>query len=208
MLNVLYKNINFDNVKYIGFDMDGTLYDEYDFISQVYKRIAYKCCPTMYEAMLNRWLEKSSSYNKIFEEAYLDNISKFKIPMEEFVDKCFDIYMNYDPVLSLNNRVKYILQHCKDNYEIFVVTDGNAELQQRKFKALGLDKYFKPDNVFYTGAHGREYYKPSHRICRFMDNINFEESVFFGDRTVDRDFALTCGMQFHTTNSMIGLDND
>ena len=40
MLKSLFPRINWDAVRIVGFDMDGTLYDEADFISQVYCDIA------------------------------------------------------------------------------------------------------------------------------------------------------------------------
>ena len=39
MLNVLYPDIDWSHIKYIGFDLDGTLYDEFEFIVQTYKKI-------------------------------------------------------------------------------------------------------------------------------------------------------------------------
>ena len=39
MLNVLCPNFDCRNIKYVGFDLDGTLYDEFDFIYQVYSKI-------------------------------------------------------------------------------------------------------------------------------------------------------------------------
>ena len=40
MMKYLYPQINWEPIKYVGFDLDGTLYDESNFISQVYKKVA------------------------------------------------------------------------------------------------------------------------------------------------------------------------
>ena len=40
MMKSLFNKINWDKISYVGFDMDGTLYDEYEFISEVYKEIS------------------------------------------------------------------------------------------------------------------------------------------------------------------------
>ena len=39
MLSALYPNINWSEIDCIGLDLDGTLYDEYEFIKQVYYSI-------------------------------------------------------------------------------------------------------------------------------------------------------------------------
>ena len=36
----LFNKINWDEISYVGFDLDGTLYDEYDFIYNVYLEIS------------------------------------------------------------------------------------------------------------------------------------------------------------------------
>ena len=40
MLKYLYPQINWNNINYVGFDLDGTLYDEADFIAQAYIKIS------------------------------------------------------------------------------------------------------------------------------------------------------------------------
>ena len=40
MMKYLYPQIDWEPIKYVGFDLDGTLYDESNFISQVYEKIA------------------------------------------------------------------------------------------------------------------------------------------------------------------------
>ena len=40
MMKYLCNEIPWERIKAVGFDMDGTIYDEYDFIYQVYQSIA------------------------------------------------------------------------------------------------------------------------------------------------------------------------
>ena len=71
-MNALFNNIKWNEVKAVGFDMDGTLYDEYEFISQVYSEINIRLINDLevLRFMEKRWLEKGSSYPFIFQEAY------------------------------------------------------------------------------------------------------------------------------------------
>ena len=50
--------------------------------------------------------------------------------------------------------------------KIFLVSDGTAELQKRKFDSLGLSSFFAESSQFYTGTLGSTYYKPSPRILQ------------------------------------------
>jgi len=196
-------NVFSNKIKYIGFDMDGTLYDEFDFIVQPYIEISnlFFLNDKVYEYMIFRWLEKGSSYNKIFDEVYslypLANTTK-----EEFIKQALNIFREYKPTLSLSTRVIEILKYFKQHYTIFLVTDGNSKLQERKFKALNLEEFFKKSNVIFTGCYSSEYHKPNVKATELL-NINPEETIFYGDRQIDKKFALDSGMQFKKVYNMI-----
>jgi len=65
---------HYTNLKAIGFDLDGTLYNEYDFVQQVYREIVRGLKlpagegAAVLKFMEERWLEKGSSYPYIFQE--------------------------------------------------------------------------------------------------------------------------------------------
>ena len=107
MLNVLCPNFDCRNIKYVGFDLDGTLYDEFDFIYQVYSKIVKANASLLGDNMsaLNwmkeRWLEKGSSYNLIFDEAY----ERFGVGGRKkafFIEKSVEIFRNFKPDLKLS----------------------------------------------------------------------------------------------------------
>ena len=206
MLKSLYPGIDWNSVEIIGFDMDGTLYDEFDFISQVYKpiaeRIAAACndtVPAIYSRMLKRWLENGSSYRYIFSEV-LQSYDLDANRREIMINELLDIFRNFIPRLALSYRVQYLLDFFKNNFELFLVTDGSIALQTAKFSSLGLEKWFAPENVWISGSSGPEYQKPSKRIAEkihiLTPHTQPQQIVFFGDRQVDRAFALTMGYQY------------
>jgi len=195
----LFNKINWDKISYVGFDMDGTLYDEYEFISEVYKEISKLLKPESISFMKKRWLEKGSSYPRIFSEAFdLYNINNDK---ETFINESLNIFRNFDPKIKLNDNVLSILSYCKKNYEIFLITDGNPVLQKKKYMSLGLDKFFKKNNIFFTGYEPKIYSKPNIESLRFL-SIEPEKSVFFGDREVDKQFSKNSKMQFQKVKVM------
>ena len=96
MLSVLYKNIDWKNITAVGFDMDGTLYDEYNFITQVYSEINRQLIKD--EAVLlfmcHRWIEKGSSYPHIFNEAF-EKCNNNLNNQEDFRIFFVTLYLNY-----------------------------------------------------------------------------------------------------------------
>jgi putative hydrolase of the HAD superfamily len=209
MLKSLFPNINWQSIKIIGCDMDGTLYDEFDFIAQAYKpiaqRLAEACDDTMrtiYSWMVQRWLEKGSSYPHIFSEV-LQEYEVEEVQREPIIIELLDIFRNSNPQLLLSNRVQVLLDFFKSNFELFLVTDGGITLQSAKFKALGLEKWFIPENVWISGASEPHYQKPSKNIVEkikiLTPGVQPQHVVFFGDREIDRAFALNLNYQFVQT---------
>ena len=107
MMKSLYKDIDWDKISYVGFDMDGTLYDEYQFISQVYKEISKLLEPESFLFMKKRWIEKGSSYQHIFSEAF--DLYKVNNNKATFINEALNIFRNFDPKIKLNDRVLKIL---------------------------------------------------------------------------------------------------
>jgi len=206
MLKFLYPQVNWDIVQIVGFDLDGTLYDEMEFIVQVYRPISQvlaqlcKMPPErIFTWMLRRWLEMGSSYNRIFSEV-LSNHGIRGDAADSSVAECLSLYRGYKPVMSLPIRISVILEHIKKNYDLFLISDGNSSLQMEKFKVLGLERWISPNNVGFTEAYGFDFAKPSTKI---IDNILVLQTckltksvIYFGDRDIDRQFAAAAGFQF------------
>ncbi len=212
MLKSLYPQIDWDVVRIVGCDMDGTLYDEADFIAQVYHGIANLLAETSHQKveiihawMVQRWLQKGSSYPYIFYEAATRaGVSKREV--EKKVDLCLEFFRNYQPVLALGSRVKTILDVLSVSYPLFLVSDGAATLQKRKFEALQLSRWFDLINVGISGSYGPEFCKPSIKIINKIGIFNKpylpHQILFFGDRRVDAEFAANAGFQFLRVASM------
>lgn len=207
MLKYLYPDIKWDAIKVVGFDMDGTLYDEFEFIVQVYVPIAELLAKTangnktgIYSWMIERWLEKGSSYNYIFEEVLI-NHGVEETARNRIIPECVDMLRSFKPTLVLTSRVKIMLDFFKRNFDIFLITDGSGSLQKAKIKTLKLHSWFKPENIGISGCFGKQYQKP---ITLILGEIGIfkntvvepQEVVYFGDRQIDRQFAANAGFQF------------
>lgn len=207
----LYPDVNWDLAQVIGFDMDGTLYDELSFIEQVYvpiSRYLAEACGgnenEIYAAILQRWKEKGSSYPYIYSEL----LNAYRMPESEqrpTISECLRLYRHFKPCLKLSDEVVQILAYFRDRYPLFLVTDGNPVLQSSKIAALGLHAYFTSENMGLTGAHGACYSKPSINILGKIETLEGRhpsQIVYFGDRSVDKQFAANAGFQFVSVKCM------
>ena len=198
--------INDDFDAYI-FDLDGTLYDEYDFIRQAYRpvsRILSDGVNTekMYETLCEMWLNYGSSAN-IFQMAY-EKICNGTLS-DDLRKKCVNAFRNSEFELVLSQRVIDILEALKDK-PMAIITDGDGVLQRRKYKALKLDQWIKEDYVFVSSDHGNGHYKPDPYMGKLAkEKLNADRIVYFGDRQVDEDFAKNAGFEFRKVRNMIEI---
>jgi len=199
MLNVLYSDIDWSKIKNVGFDLDGTLYDEYEFITQVYSKICEGYSSQIKDFMLSRWLEMGSSYPHIFDETF-DMFFEGTQNKEEFINRALEIFRAFSPDLSLSERSVFLLEHLKSKYNLFLVSDGNYKLQKKKFDVLGLSKYFHEDNVFFTAERKTD--KSKCTLSEFFKFYN-DDTVFFGDRIVDEEFSKKSGIKFVKVYNMV-----
>ena len=153
--------------------------------------------------MLNRWLEKGSSYNRIFSETF----SRFGLNQKEaelFIAEALKVFRTFQPELKLNMRNTHLLEHFRDNYHTFLISDGSKTLQLNKFRALKLETFFAMGNVIFTGDWGAENYKPNPAAFHKL-GISFKsnEIVYFGDRTIDKEFCNNLGIHFQRVYNMV-----
>ena len=212
MLKYLYPNINWSSVESVGFDLDGTLYDESQFIAEVYQPISEifstacsKPQHIIYSALMRRWYEVGSSYPKIFEEV----LKWGGISTEEsnfLINSALEIFRSFSPKISLSGFVEEILDECFDKYNLFVVTDGREGLQLRKVESLGLYRWIPKSNIFVTTALPDGLPKPSAKGVGYInEQLGYkiqDNSIFFGDRLVDKIYARNVGMQFISVSVM------
>ncbi|TBL73005.1 HAD family hydrolase [Paenibacillus thalictri] len=211
MMRYLFPEVPWDDIELVGFDMDGTLYDEYDFIQQAYGPIAKYIAEVsntpkeeIYTWMLERWNCKGSSYPYIFDEV-LQLRGIHEEEKNRHVKVCLTLYRECRPQIQLSDEVVKILDQCIDQYQCFLLTDGGSRLQHSKIKSLGLPKWFSYDSIIVTGDFGADYYKPSIQVIsqiKVLQEISPDKIVYFGDRDIDRRFAINAGFHFVQVNCM------
>lgn len=210
-MKYLCPEVPWEKIKSVGFDMDGTLYDEFEFICQVFNPIAKLFSDTenssekIMNAMLLKWLEKGSSYPFIFSEIAIE-IDLDKKLHEKKIKEALLIFRNFNPTLLLSERTKFLLDDLKSDYNLFLVTDGSSKLQWNKINSLGLKNYFKDQNIFISGDFAKGSEKPNlmslNNIEIFQSEYKSNEVVFIGDRKCDEDYANNAGFYFININSV------
>ncbi len=204
MLRFSTNNHEFNMVDLFAFDMDGTLYDEFDFIRQAYGAVAgYIACDegkfdSVYSFLLDTWMEYGSSKTDTFQLAFQ---KADRAANETDIKKCIELFRNCEITLSLAERTKCILNLIKrSGKEMILITDGNSVLQRRKIDALGLQSWFSEGSIFISGDYGKEYQKPGTLILeKVKEKRTLEEKkvCYLGDRQIDKRFADAAGFEFY-----------
>tara|TARA_A100001035_G_scaffold279880_1_gene282739 strand:+ start:594 stop:1259 length:666 start_codon:yes stop_codon:yes gene_type:complete len=218
----LYPNIDWNSIKMVGFDLDGTLYEEFDFIYQVYDNISKLISKYVGENsdfvldyLLEVWMSKGSSYNKIFDD-FLSLYNFEKDQKEKIIIECLSIFRNFVPSLKLSYKVNFLLKNFSRKYELFLVTDGREKLQKNKIKSLGIDKFIKNKNIIISSKYKNIKTKIDLNMIEKLTDLKSYlscEVVFFGDRKIDLDFSKRNGFNFIPVSLMeynpkIELKND
>lgn len=204
MLKSYYPHLDWQEIQAVGFDLDGTLYDEFELISQVYLPIAAQLAEAcsasheeIYHAIIARWLEKGSSYPRIFDEV-LTGYGVTGSTANRVIEACLKTFRNFVPQLVLPARVATLLDLMASSRILFLVTDGSTQLQRTKIEALGLSRWFTPHNILISGTTGLS--KPSEELLKLIpviqSGIQPSNIIYFGDRDIDQDFATNVKFQF------------
>ena len=197
-----------NEIRIIGFDLDGTLYDEFEFVSQAYQEVAkiiskYVEIETanVYSQLCQYWLKYGSSAN-IFQMVVEDNKGQVN---ENLIKECVSAYRCCDFSMSISKRTEMTLDYLvEQEYKLFLITDGDSNLQRRKIKALSLERWFDYRNIAISGDYGRNKQKPSTYMCKHVSVINEckGDVLYRGDRDIDEYFSKNSGFKFMYLKNM------
>lgn len=187
----------------IVFDLDHTLYDEYNFVKGGMSVVADFLCPIL-EVRANEILDALLQELKVKREGVFNRLlEKYGKKNQKLIRKCLSIYRLHDPQISLLPEAQRCLKRFK-SYPLYVVTDGNKVVQKRKFLALDLAPLIK--HCFCTYAYGKKHSKPStycfEKIC-MREKVRPNEIVYIGDDP-SKDFVGLKSKGFHTIRLLRG----
>ena len=146
----------------LGFDLDNTLYDQSQHLRSFF-RVAGRWvndasgvpARTAEEAFISVWERRTMACPFLFDEALQD----LGVWRPKWVQELVKRYRSHRCALTLYDGVRTALERLSDYYALFLITDGNAELQRFKVEQLGLSDLFRCR--IFTGDFGPEAAKPA-----------------------------------------------
>lgn len=181
-------------MKNIIFDVDDTLYDLMEPFQKAHEELMsdrtnadceelFKASRTYSDEAFYMAREGKISSDEEFiyriKKTYQDvgvNVSK------EEAKKFEERYRYYQNHIHVPETTTKILDYCKENHKIGILTNGTAKNQGKKLKTLGLSKWFKEENMFISDNIGAT--KPDVMAFKAVQesmNLNPEETWFIGD---------------------------
>ena len=174
----------------IVFDLDDTLYDEIDFVLSGFRAVSQY-------GLDNYGLSKDESFK--FMQDLLDQsgrgrifdlwLKKHGLYSKSRVAQCVKVYRHHWPEISLSKIHIGILEQLANSYTLYLVTDGHKVAQDKKCKALNVDKYFS--GVFITHRYGLSNAKPSlycFEKIKQAEGVSWDRVVYIGDNPA-KDFV-------------------
>jgi len=187
----------------VVFDLDDTLYLERDYVLSGFRAVA-SAVASANSASESQVEQKLVDY---FESGVRgDTFGRLLVDMPELslrwsVSELVSVYRGHDPAISLIPGVKDLLVSLKnDGVLVGLISDGPLMSQQNKFHALGLEASF--DEVIFTDAWGKEFWKPHPRAFIGIE-VAFSlppSSLMYVADNVEKDFVTPNGRGWDTAH--------
>lgn len=180
-------------IKYVFLDIDDTLLDfgkaEAAAIKKTFERIGIPAT----EAVIRRYSEINDSQWALLEKGELTReqvlVRRFDILFDELGVRNVPSEMaqaSYEYLLGIGHYfvdgAQELLEALKDEYELYIVSNGTAFVQDRRLKSSGIAPYFK--DIFISEHLGAD--KPSKEffdiVFSKIEGFNKSEAIIVGDR--------------------------
>jgi FMN phosphatase YigB (HAD superfamily) len=182
----------------VVFDLDGTLYDTRDFerpaLKSVVDWLRERSGNPLQGFLQAIWFRRETSRHRpgLFDELLL----KYGLPVD-WGAECVQRFHDYRgaELTEADNLHDLLGVLCANGCRLALVSNGNAELQQRKLTLLGLRDMF--DICIYCDPREPDHLKPSSWAWSQLATWQSSHSaVYVGDDPVDAEFALAGGVRF------------
>ena len=180
-------------------DLDDTLYPERDFARGGFRAAAavlaerlHRSSAELFELLWKQF--ENGTRGSIFDSA----LAELDLPRDAaLIDELVRAYRTHEPQLTFFADAERLLPMIWPRYGLGLLTDGPADVQRRKVKALGLQ--FRVEAIVYSDDFGREHWKPSPipylELLRKM-HVDPSHAIYVGDNP-KKDFigARRLGLQ-------------
>ena len=171
------------------FDLDDTLYEEINFVKGGLRAVSIFLSPKLNEKAeliykdLFEILEKNGR-GQIF-DIFLKNKNKIS---KNLIKQCIRKYRYHQTNIDLKKSALDFLKGYKSK-PLYLVTDGNKNVQQHKIHSLNVENYFK--KIYITHRYGIKNAKPSlycFRKIKKQEKCSWSDLVYIGDNP-HKDFV-------------------
>ncbi len=179
------------------FDLDDTLYPEREYVRSGFRAVAEWAQPKL-------GLPAEATAGELWQlftgGARRDTFDRWLaargLPASDFVPAMVEVYRQHAPRIAPHPRVAELLDGWRRRHRLGLVSDGWAEVQERKLAALGLAGCFTA--IVFSDTLGRDAWKPSPRPFRRvleLLTVPAAEAVYVADNPA-KDFrgASSVGM--------------
>ncbi|MFL0251654.1 HAD family hydrolase [Clostridium neuense] len=184
-------------IRLIVFDLDDTLYNEFEFVKNGFKEVA-KYLSNKYAIHIDELYKKMRELlNKYGRGTIFDRLCE-EYSFNEEIMNLVEIYRSAEGKLKLYDDSYEVLKKLQYNYNLGIITDGKSSVQWNKIKSLDIENYF--DKIIVTDDFGREYWKPheySYKKMLEYFNCKPHEAVYIGDNPA-KDFIGARKVGFYT----------
>lgn len=150
---------NMQNLKFIVFDLDDTLFPEHQFVYSGFHAVG--------EWVLNRcgvfgFFDLAWSLFQAGQRRTIFNQTLKQLEVEydaELISQMVQVYRQHNPKISLHPDADWAIDFFSSDRTIGMITNGFLETQQKKVRTLGIEQ--RINHILYCDTLGAEYWKPS-----------------------------------------------
>jgi putative hydrolase of the HAD superfamily len=179
-------------IRAIIFDIDDTLYPERDYVLSGYRAVADAFAGRLGEAdavharmvALFDTPHRGRVFNVLADEA-----GATADEADALVAAMITTYRTHAPAIMLEQDVVAVLEALRGRYRLGAISDGYLGVQERKATALRLSQWL--DEIIFTDAFGREFWKPHPRAFEAMADrlgVAADACAYVGDNLA-KDFV-------------------
>lgn len=178
-------------------DLDDTLYKEIDFVHSAFCHID--------RLLVADYGYPAGEARRVMVEALMADHNPFDaldarlrlagINIPNSISWMVDEYRYHIPQIYLSDDAYYFVNRLDElDIEMYIITDGRSVTQRNKIRALGLDEYIPPENVFISEEVGEEKINGVSfaKIMKRFDEVGLLDEtqfVFVGDNP-GKDFVI------------------
>ena len=203
----MLNRISILRIKVVVFDLDDTLYEEITYVYSGFKAVADFLAQEhalSSDALFHEL--KETLHVKGRGDIFDDVLRHVGLYSKTRVRQCLHIYRSHLPTIALLPEALTLLRELqRQNIPVYIVTDGNKMVQNRKIEALHVKPFVR--KVFITHRYGKIHAKPSpycfEKIAT-LENVPPQEIVYIADNP-HKDFIGIKPLGFQTIRIRQGM---